>query len=38
MASLGHDLTGTVWFDTLPPLLSLDFFRDRIDLPNLRFP
>lgn len=39
MASdLGHDLTGTVWFDMLPPSLSLDFFKDRIGLPNHRFP
>jgi len=38
MASLGHDLSGTVWFDVLPPSLSLDFFRDRSGLSNYRFP
>ena len=38
MASLGHDLSDTIWFDVLPPSLSLDFFRDRNGLPNYRFP
>lgn len=39
MASLGHELTGgTVWFDRLPPSLSLDFSRDISGLSNYRFP
>lgn len=38
LASHGHGLVGSVWFDSLPSDLSLDFFKDRISLPNYRFP
>lgn len=38
LASHGHGLVGLVWFDSLPSDLSLDFFKDRISLPNYRFP
>jgi len=31
------DIVDSVWFDTMSSFLSLDFFRDRICLPNYRF-
>ncbi|XP_024636367.1 uncharacterized protein [Medicago truncatula] len=38
LAFIGHSLTSTVWFDSLPPTLAVDFARDRSGLPNFRFP
>lgn len=38
LAFIGHSLTNTVWFDSLPPTLAVDFARDRSGLPNFRFP
>jgi len=38
MVSLGHTTNGEVWFDRLPPVLSLDFFRDRCGFPTYRLP
>jgi len=38
LASIGHGLVGSIWFDTLPLSLSLGFFRERHNLPNFRFP
>ena len=38
LANLGHSVVGEIWLDTLPPALTLDFFRDRCGLPNYRFP
>jgi len=38
LAFLGHSLTDTFWFDTMPPSLAVDFARDRSGLPNYRFP
>ena len=37
LANMGHTLQGFV-LDTLPTELHLDFFRDRVGLPNYRFP
>jgi hypothetical protein len=38
MTSLGHDLTVTSWYHSMPALLAVDFARDRHGLPNYRFP
>jgi len=38
MASLGHDVTDTIWYTTMPSSLAIDFSRDRNGLPNYRFP
>lgn len=38
LASLGHNIDGTVWLDTFPTSVTYDFFRDRSGLPNYRFP
>jgi hypothetical protein len=38
LANLGHSVVGTVWQNSLPHALALDFFRDRCGLPNYRFP
>jgi len=35
---IGHSLTHTIWFDTMPPSLAVDFARDRSGLPNYCFP
>lgn len=37
-AFIGHSLKNTVWFDSLPHTLPVDFARDRSGLPNFRFP
>jgi len=38
LADMGHAVTDTSWFTTLPPLLLADFTRDMNGLPNYRFP
>jgi len=38
MASLGHNLTVTSWYHSMPASLAVDFARDRHGLPNFRFP
>jgi hypothetical protein len=38
LAAMGHTLTATTWFHTLPAPLSVDFSRDRNGLQNYRFP
>ena len=38
LATIGHRLVGSIWFDSLPSSMSLDFFRERHGLPNFRFP
>ncbi|XP_024634647.1 uncharacterized protein [Medicago truncatula] len=38
LATLGHAIQGSVWLDVLPPDLLFDFVRDRLGLPNYRFP
>jgi len=38
LANMGHAIQDSVWLDTLPTELHLDFFRDRVGLPNYRFP
>jgi len=38
LANLGHAILGSVWLDTLPSEVHLDFYRDRVGLPNYRFP
>jgi ribonuclease HI len=38
LANMGHSLQGSVWLDVLPAALYLDFFRERVGLPNYRFP
>jgi len=38
LVNMGHDIQGSVWISTLPTELHLDFFRDRVGLPNYRFP
>jgi len=38
LASLDHTTIGKVWLDRLPPILSLDFFRDRCGFPTYRLP
>ena len=38
LADRGHVIQGSVWFDTLPAGLHMDFYRDRTGLPNYRFP
>jgi len=38
LANMGHTMEGSVWLDMLPMELHLDFFRDRVGLPNYRFP
>jgi len=38
LASLGHDLTNTIWYSYLSLSLSTDFARDGNGLPNYRFP
>ena len=38
LASLGHVLTDTVWYTTMPSSLAADFSRDRNGLPNYCFP
>jgi len=38
LATMGHDITDTTWFNTLPSSLLADFARDRHGLPNDRFP
>jgi len=38
LADMGHAVTDTSWFTTLPPLLLADFARDKNGLPNYRFP
>ena len=38
MASLGHNLTVTSWYHSMPASLAVDFARDEHGLPNYRFP
>ena len=38
LANMGHDIQGSVWISTLQTELHLNFFRDRVGLPNYRFP
>ena len=38
LATLGHDMPGTTWFQTMSVSLLIDFTRDRNGLPNFRFP
>ncbi|XP_024632809.1 uncharacterized protein [Medicago truncatula] len=38
LANMGHTMQGSVWLNVLPSELHLDFFRDRLGLPNYRFP
>lgn len=38
LANMGYDIQGSVWLDMLPVELHFDFYRDRIGLPNYRFP
>jgi len=38
LANRGHLIQGSVWLDSLPTELHFDFFRDRVGLPNYRFP
>jgi hypothetical protein len=38
LANMGHGIQDSIWLDTLPSELHFDFFRDRIGLPNYRFP
>ncbi|AES87555.1 pumilio-family RNA-binding repeatprotein [Medicago truncatula] len=38
LASHGYMATDTIWWDIMPEFVRGDFFRDRIGLPNLRFP
>jgi len=38
LANLGHSVVGAIWLATLPPTLTLDFFRDRCGFPNYRYP
>jgi len=33
-----HAVVGTIWLDFMPSSLLADFARDRIGLPNYRFP
>ena len=37
LADMDHAIQGSVWFDALPAELHMDFYRDRIGLPNYRF-
>jgi len=38
LANRGHFIQGSVWLDSLLTELHLDFFCDRVGLPNYRFP
>ncbi|XP_024630075.1 uncharacterized protein [Medicago truncatula] len=38
LANMGHGIQGSIWLETLPTELHLDFYRDRIGLPSFRFP
>lgn len=38
LATLGHEVTDTIWYTTLPSPLAVDFTRDRNGLPSYRFP
>jgi len=38
LANMGHAVQGSVWLDTLPAKLHMNFFHDRIGLRNYRFP
>lgn len=38
LANMGHAIEGSVWISSLPTELHLDFFCDRVGLPNYRFP
>jgi len=38
LATSGHCMTHTTWFDIMPASLSVDFTRDIHGLPNFRFP
>ena len=38
IANMGHTMQGSVWIDMLPTELHLDFFRDRVGLPDYMFP
>jgi len=38
LASMGHAAHDTIWLTTLPPALNYDFFRDKVGMPNYRFP
>ena len=38
LATIGHAVHDTVWFTLLPHDVTSDFFRDRVGLPNYRFP
>ncbi|KEH26095.1 transmembrane protein, putative [Medicago truncatula] len=38
LANMGHEIQGSIWLETLLDKLHMDFYRDRIDLPNYRFP
>jgi len=38
LANRGHLIQRSVWLASLPTELHLDFFRDRVGLPNYRFP
>lgn len=38
LANMGHGIIGSIWLDTLPYEIHSDFYRDRIGLPNYRFP
>lgn len=37
IASLGFSVDRLHWWDTIPRIISEDFFRNRISLPNYRF-
>ena len=38
LANMDHEIQGSIWLDTLPAELHMDFYQDRIGLPNYRFP
>lgn len=38
LANIGHYIRGSVWLDMLHVELHFDIYRDRIGLPNYRFP
>jgi len=38
LASHGHMVTNTIWWDIMPEFCRGDFFRDRSGLPNFCFP
>jgi hypothetical protein len=38
LAALGHSIVGEIWLDNLLNEVKIDFYRDRCELPNYRFP